>query len=42
MIGNQPRPNNGKMLYRITPLIQRRAQSQQLHTHEIRYFGKNH
>lgn len=22
MIGNQPRPNNGKMLYYITPLIQ--------------------
>lgn len=42
MIGNQPRTNNGKMLYYITPLIQRRAQSLQLHTNEIRYFGKNH
>ena len=31
-----------RTFYRITPLIKRRAQSRQLHTHEIRYFGKNH
>ena len=28
--------------YRITPLILLKAQSRQLCTHEIRYFGKNH